>query len=81
MAVGVLFQLRLRYYPASFIQSTKPVSSGEVTMSTPARELRLSKPTNSVSQGRQQLADWEQAQPENIYASEQHMRGLLEFYW
>ncbi len=50
-------------------------------MSTPARELRLQVPGELVAQGRQQLADWEQAQPENIYTSDQHLRSILEFYW
>jgi acyl-CoA dehydrogenase len=50
-------------------------------MSTPARELRLQVPGELVAQGRQQLADWEQAQPENFYTSDQHLRSILEFYW
>lgn len=50
-------------------------------MSTPARELRLPALGELVAQGRQQLADWEQAQPENFYTSDQHLRGILEFYW
>ncbi len=50
-------------------------------MSTPARELRLKVPGDLVTHGRQQLADWEQAQPENFYTSDQHLRGILAFYW
>lgn len=50
-------------------------------MSTPARELRPQVPGELVAQGRQQLADWEQAQPENFYASDQHLRDILTFHW
>ncbi len=34
-----------------------------------------------TAQGRQQLADWERAQPENFYATDQHLQSILEFYW
>ncbi|MBI1760479.1 MAG: acyl-CoA dehydrogenase family protein [Acidobacteria bacterium] len=50
-------------------------------MSTPVRELRLQAPGELIAQGRQQLAAWEQAQPENFFTSDQHLRGILEFYW
>lgn len=48
-----------------------PVTSPLETLTTPV----------ALARGRQQLADWEQAQPENFYTSDQHLRRLLEFYW
>jgi acyl-CoA dehydrogenase len=50
-------------------------------MSTAAKELCLKAPGELVVQGRQQLTDWEQAQPENFFTSDQHLRSILEFYW
>ena len=50
-------------------------------MSTTATEMRLGTFANPVAQGRQQLADWELAQPENFYTSDQHLRDILAFYW
>ncbi len=38
-------------------------------------------PDKVVTQGRQQLADWEAAQPDNFYTSDQHLQSILEFYW
>jgi acyl-CoA dehydrogenase len=49
-------------------------------MSTPAKELNLRPVEDAVAQGRQQLADWEHAQPENYYASDEHLRDVLAFY-
>ncbi len=34
-----------------------------------------------VAQGRQHLADWEAAQPDNFYTTDQHLQSILEFYW
>jgi alkylation response protein AidB-like acyl-CoA dehydrogenase len=50
-------------------------------MSTPAKELNLKTAEGVVAQGRQQLADWERAQPDNYYTSDKHLRGVLAFYW
>ncbi len=50
-------------------------------MSTTATELRLQATGDLVTQGRQQLADWERAQPENFFTSDQHLRDILAFYW
>ena len=36
---------------------------------------------NVVAQGRQHLADWEAAQPDNFYTTDQHLQSVLEFYW
>ena len=33
-----------------------------------------------VAQGRQHLADWEAAQPDNFYTTDQHLQSILEFY-
>lgn len=50
-------------------------------MSTPATNLPLPVPDDLVAQGRGQLAAWEQAQPENFFTSDQHLRHILAFYW
>jgi acyl-CoA dehydrogenase len=50
-------------------------------MSTPAKELHLQSSEDSVTQGRQQLAEWERAQPENYYTTDRHLRDVLAFYW
>ena len=34
-----------------------------------------------VAQGRQHLADWEAAQPDNFYTTDQHLQSILRFYW
>ena len=34
-----------------------------------------------VAQGRQHLADWEVAQPDNFYTTDQHLQSILGFYW
>lgn len=34
-----------------------------------------------VERGRADLSAWEQAQPENYYETDGHLRNLLEFYW
>ena len=33
-----------------------------------------------TAQGRQQLADWERAQPDNFYTTDNHLKSILEFY-
>jgi acyl-CoA dehydrogenase len=50
-------------------------------MSTPATELQLPAPAELTAQGRSQLAAWEQAQPDNFFTSDQHLRDILAFYW
>jgi hypothetical protein len=46
-------------------------------------EVAMSETTsmNAVAQGRQHLADWEAAQPDNFYTTDRHLQSILEFYW
>jgi acyl-CoA dehydrogenase len=50
-------------------------------MSTPAKELNQDSAEDAVTQGRQQLAEWERGQPENYYTTDKHLREVLAFYW
>lgn len=50
-------------------------------MSTPAKELNRQFSEDVIAQGRQQLADWERAQPDNYYTSDKHLCDVLAFYW
>lgn len=34
-----------------------------------------------IERGRDDLAAWERAQPENYYETDRHLRAILECYW
>lgn len=50
-------------------------------MTTPSKELNRAAQTDPVARGRDDLAEWERAQPVNFYETDRHLQSILEFYW
>lgn len=50
-------------------------------MSTPSREIVHQSQQSSVEQGRADLANWENSQPDNFYETDRHLQNVLAMLW